>query len=179
MSFPIRTSDGYNLLGIIGSMLFLITIGLIVFGLKKYRLRTLVIISIIYAFLPKMLIYSYQETLANGIAAVSLSENGSCHFEEASEDIMTGECSLVLKNHSSEDVTFKLEFIDSDWDGNYRAESLMNKNGPYTISIEANRQKQIDLKELLDVSEIPNRIHSGSSSYIHIKINDGEKTRIL
>ena len=52
MSFPIRNQEGYVLLGIIGSILFIIAMILLVIGIKKYHFRTIVIVVIVYAFLP-------------------------------------------------------------------------------------------------------------------------------
>jgi hypothetical protein len=141
MSFPIRTIEGYNLLGIIGSMMFLTAIILLALGLRKYRFRTVIIVFIVYAFLPKLLITVYQETFAEGIAAVSYDNNGTCDFEQESEDFITGECSVVLKNHSNEAVTFQLTFIDEFFSkaNEVRMQSLLNENGPYNITLEANQ----------------------------------------
>src|SRR3954463_16141667 len=91
MSFPIRNQDGFILLGIIGSILFIIAIILLFIGIKKYRFRTIVIVVIIYAILPNLLITMYQETLASGITAISYDGNGNCNFEYVSEDLLNGE----------------------------------------------------------------------------------------
>lgn len=181
MSFPIRNQDGFVLLGIIGSVLFIIAIILLGVSLKKYQLRTIVIVVISYAILPNLLITMYQETLASGIMAVSYDGNGKCNFENAREDLLSGECSIVLHNRSNESVSFELEFLDSYFfeEDEVRMESLMNLAGPYSITIEANSKKSIHLKELLDVSDVPNHIEGGTSSNIHFKIIDGETTRIL
>ncbi|MEW9053023.1 MAG: hypothetical protein AB2392_17815, partial [Neobacillus sp.] len=79
MSFPIRNQDGYILLGIIGSVLFLIAMILLVIGMKKYHFRTIIIVVIVYALLPNLLITMYQETLASGITAISYDGNGKCN----------------------------------------------------------------------------------------------------
>lgn len=179
MSFPISNQDGYIVPGIIGSVLFIIAIILLVIGLKKYHFRAIVIVIIVYSFLPTLLITMYQETLASGIMAISYDGNGSCNFEHVSEDVLNGKCDLVLHNHSSEDETFELEFLDSYIDDGIRAESLMNVNGPYSITIKANSKKAIHLKELLDLSDVPKHIDSGTSMDIHMKLIDGKTSRIL
>ena len=61
MSFPIRNQEGFILLGIIGSILFIIAMILLVIGMKKYRFRTIIIVVIIYAVLPKFLITELPE----------------------------------------------------------------------------------------------------------------------
>ena len=180
MSFPISNQDGFILSGIIGSVLFIIAIILLGVSLKKYQLRTIVIVVISYAILPNLLITMYQETIASGIMAVSYDGNGKCNFENVREDLLSGECSLVLHNRSNESVSFELEFLDSVFfEDEVRMESLMNLAGPYSITIEANRKKSIHLKELLDVSDVPKHIEGGASTNIHFKITDDETTRIL
>ena len=180
MSFPIRNHNGYILLGIIGSFLFIIAMTLLVIGIKKYHFRTIVIVVIVYAILPSVLITMYQETFASGIKAISSDGNGTCNFEYVSEDLLNGECSLLLHNRSNKAVTFELEFLDSFFmEDEIRMESLMNVSGPYNITIEANQKKSIDLKELLDLSDVPKHIDGGTSNGIHVKLIDGESTRIL
>jgi hypothetical protein len=182
MSFPISDQNGYNLLGIFGSFLFIIAMILLVRGLNKYHFRTVVIALIVYTLLPLLLTPMYQETLADGIAAVSYDGKGTCDFENVGEDenVLNGECKLHLQNRSGETVSFQIEFLDRFFtEDDTRLTSLMNVNGPYIITIEANSEKSIQLKELLDLSDVPNHIGGGSSMNINIKLIDGESTRIL
>jgi hypothetical protein len=180
MSFPIRNQDGYIILGIIGSVLFIIAMILLVIGLKKYHFQTILIVVIVYALLPNLLIAMYQEMLASGITAISYDGNGKCNFESVSEDLLNGECNLVLHNRSNEAVSFELEFIDSFFmEDEVRMESLMNLAGPYSITIEANRKKSIHVKELLELSDVPKHIEEGTSSDIHFKLIAEETTRTL
>jgi hypothetical protein len=180
MSFPIRNQDGYILLGIIGSVLFIIAMILLVIGMKKYHFRTIIIVVIVYALLPNLLIAMYQETLAGGIIAIAYDGNGKCNFESVSKNLLNGECNLVLHNRSNEAVSFELEFIDSFFmEDDVRMESLMNLAGPYNITIEANRKKSIHLKELLELSDVPKHIEEGTSSDIHFKLIDEKNTRTL
>lgn len=58
-------------------------------------------------------------------------------------------------------------------------ESLMNVAGTHAITIEANHKKTIYMKELLDLTDVPNPIYSGSSSNIHFKLINGGASRIL
>jgi len=179
MSFVIEDENGYNLLGIIGSVLFVRAIILLLNSLEKYQIRALIAVVIIYMLLPNLLITAYQETLASGAAAISYDGNGQCDFETM-DDTMDGECNLVLHNHSNEAVTVELEFIDSFFsEDDMRMESLMNLAGPYTVTLAANSQKHIHLEELLDLSNVPNHIDSGTSFGINLKIKAGNKTRIL
>ncbi|WP_409368703.1 hypothetical protein [Lysinibacillus sp. 38-6] len=180
MSFPIHNQNGYIMLGIIGSVMFIMAIILLGLSMKKYHFRTIVVVIIAYAVLPNLLVVIYQETFASGILAISYDGNGDCNFESVSEDLLTGECNLVLHNRSDEAVSFELEFLDSYFmEDGVRMESLMNIAGPYRISIEANREQSIHLKQLLDLSGVLKHIEGGNSSSVHIKIIDGETKRIL
>lgn len=180
MSFPIRNQDGFIPLGIIGSVLFIVAMILVFNGMKKYRLRSILIVAIIYAVLPNFLITMYQETLASGIKAISYDGNGNCNFENVGEDLLNGECNFVLHNRSGKDVSFELEFLDSYFmEDGVRMESLMNLTGPYRMTIEANCKKTIHLKELLDLSDVPKHIDGGTSNGIHFKLIDGANTRTL
>lgn len=179
MSFPIENQNGYISLGIMGAVLFVIALGLLFIGMKKYQFRALLIVVLVYTFLPNLLITTYQETLASGITAISYNNNGQCNFELIDQK-MNGECNLVLHNRSNEAVSFELEFIDSFFmEDDVRMESLMNLAGPYRITIEANQKKAIRINELLDLSNVPSHIDAGESSGIHFKLTDNEKTRTL
>ena len=179
MSFPIRNLDGYIWLGVIGSILFIIAMVLLMISITKYHIRTFLIAVIAYAFLPHILITMYQETFASGIYAISYDNNGTCDFYGVGEDLLTGECIFMLHNRSNQDVTFEVEFLDSAFMKDIRMDSLMNVAGPYIITIEANRKKSINLKELLNVKDVPNHIEGGSSNNIHIKLIDGKAKRII
>ncbi|WP_117160978.1 hypothetical protein [Paraliobacillus sp. X-1268] len=122
----------------------------------------------------------YQETFASGINAISYDGNGDCGFEYVDEDFLNAECHLVLHNRGNETVTFELEFLDSSiMEAERRMESLMNLSGPYSITVEANQEKNIDLDKLLDVSDVPKHFDGGTSNAINIKLIDEETERIL
>ncbi|MED4887208.1 hypothetical protein [Lysinibacillus fusiformis] len=180
MSFPILTDDGYVLLGLFGSALFILALILLVEGMKKYHLLSIGVVLITFTFLPILLMTIYQETFARGIMAISYTKNGECQFDVVSKHVLHGECHLELQNRNNEAVSFELEFLDDHLTGKGpRIESLMNVAGPYYVTIEPNRNKFIHIKELLDLSDVLNHIQGGGSSFIHIKIIDGEAVRIL
>lgn len=181
MSFPLRNHDGWVLSGIFYSVLFIIALVLIVKGLKKYHIRTIFTVTIIYGLLPLPLITLYQETFATGIMAISYDGQGSCTFESVDdEDKLNGECSLTLHNHSGKPVSFELEFLDSIYfEDDPKMESLMNKGAPLHITLEPNRKETIQLNKFIDVSDESNHISGGSTMNFHIQLSDGKKTRIL
>ncbi|WP_312130189.1 hypothetical protein [Lysinibacillus capsici] len=180
MSIPIETQDGYVLLGIFGSILFIIAMILLLRSINKYHFRTFVIVVLLYSFLPHLLIMAYQETFASGIMAISYKGEGECRFDMVRKDLMNGECTIVLHNRSNEAVSFDLQFIDTNFfKGDKRMDSLMNIAGPYHVTIEANREKAIHLKELLDLTNVPNHIEGGGSSKVHVQLIDGDKERTL
>ncbi len=180
MSIPIETQDGYVLLGIFCSILFIIAMIILLRSINKYLFRTFVIVVLLYSFLPHLLIMAYQETFASGIMAISYKGDGNCHFDMVGKDLMNGECTLVLHNRSNEAVSFDLQLIDTSFfKDDERMNSLMNIAGPYHVTIEANREKSIHLKELLDVTNVPNHIYSGGSSKVHVQLRDGDNERTL
>jgi hypothetical protein len=180
MSFPISDQDGYNLLAIIGSFLFIFAMILLVKGMSKYHVRTVIIVLFAYTLLPLGLVSVYQETFAEGIAAISYDGMGTCDFERISIDELNGECQLLITNHSGDPVTFEIEFMDSYIpDIDHRLTSLMNEGGPYKITVEADREKTVEFKELLELSDVPKHVDGGSSMNVHFKITEGERERIL
>ena len=180
MSFPISDQDGYNVLAIIGSFLFIFAIVLLVKGISKYHVRTVIIVLFAYSLLPLGLVTLYQETLANGIAAISYDGKGTCDFQQESNDLVNGECNLLITNHSGDPVTFEVEFLDTFFpEEDHRLTSLMNEGGPYKITIEPNRKKSVRLKELLDLSGIPNHTNGGGAMEVHFKIMDGDEERVM
>lgn len=180
MSFPLRNHDGWVLSGIFYSVLFLIALLLIVNGLKKYRIRTIFAVTIIYGLLPLPLISLYQETFATGIMAISYDGAGSCKFESVNEDVVNGECNLNLQNRSNKTVSFELELVDSSYfEDAVKMESMMNSAAPFQITLGPNQKETIQLKELLDLRDDPHHITDGSISMIHIELSDGNHTRVL
>lgn len=180
MSFPLRNYDGWVPLGIFYSVLFIIALILILNGLKKYRIRTIFAVTIIYGLLPLPLITLYQETFATGIMAISYDGKGNCSFESVDEDVVNGECNITLLNHSNEPVSFELELVDSSYfEEAAKMESMMNTAGSFQITLPPNQEEIIKLKELLDLKDDPSHITDGSVSMIHIQISDGKRTRVL
>jgi hypothetical protein len=180
MSFPISDQDGYNILAIIGSFLFIFAMILLVKGMSKYHVRTVILVLFAYALLPLGLVSVYQETFAEGIAAISYDGAGTCDFERISDDELNGECQLQITNHSGDPVTFEIKFMDSYIPyEDHRLTSLMNEGGPYRITVEADREKMVELKALLDLSEVPNHVDGGGSMNVHFRISEGERERIL
>jgi hypothetical protein len=180
MSFPISDQDGYNLLAIIGSFLFIFAMILLVKGISKYHVRTVIIVLFAYSLLPLGLVAIYQETLAEGIAAISYDGKGTCDIDRVTEDELNGECQLLITNHSGDPVTFEIEFLDPYIpDEAYRLTSLMNEGGPYQITVEADREKMVDVKGLLDVSDVTNHGSGGGFMNVHFKISDGDRERVL
>lgn len=177
MSFPIQNENGYVLMGIVGSILFVIAMILFARSLRKYHIRTILVVVIIYSLLPLPLIAVYQKTIASGIAAVSYDGKGTCNFESPIKGLLKGECDLSLYNHSSKRVIIELEFLDEYTES--MESSVMNINGPFRIVLEPNHKKRVHLKELLDVSDLSEYIESGTSNEVHFKISDTQKTRIF
>ncbi|ARF13031.1 hypothetical protein [Sporosarcina ureae] len=181
MSFPIQADDRLVWKGLVGTLLFLIAMALLIYGLKKFYVVLAVLVLFLYALIPVYLITAYQETIASGIGAISYDQKGKCAFDTLDDnERMSGDCQLTLKNHSKKPVSFELEFLDTGFgQDEMKMVSLMNIAGPFRMTIEGNRTEFIELNEILDVSNVPDRIYSGSTSDVHFKIIEGKKERIF
>ena len=51
--------------------------------------------------------------------------------------------------------------------------------GPFSITVEANHKRSVHLKEILDLSNVPNHIDGGTSMNVHLKLIDKKTVRIL
>lgn len=178
-SIPVQDSKGIKYLGIIGVVLFILALILLVKGLKKYKVRLVILVIVVYSLLPNLLISVYQDTLARGLQAVSYDGEGTCEFEYKSDPIMKGDCQFTLKNHSKEQVSFDLEFIDTSILDEDIFESLMNYGGPYKITLKSNEIKTIRLNETINVSTVPKQFDSATMAGIHFKLIDGKKERVM
>ena len=181
MSFPIQNADGLVMKGIFASVLFLIAMALLIYGLKRFYVVAAVFVLFLYVLLPGYLVTAYQKTFASGIGAISYDQNGKCMFETLEDmDRMTGDCELMLKNHGSEPVTFELEFLDAGFgQEDVKMVSLMNVAGPFKMTIEGKQEEFIQLEEVLNVSDISDHIYSGSTSDVHFKLSGEGKERIF
>ncbi|KAB8135755.1 hypothetical protein F9U64_10815 [Gracilibacillus oryzae] len=183
MTFPVSNQEGVVILGLIGSILFFIALNLLWRSLNKFRFPALIAAVLIYTFLPSFLIDLYQGTIANGIYAVAYDGDGTCRFDNVSEETADMECDLLLHNRSDETISFHLGIIDSSI--SYREENidspLKNLNeSPYQITIEANQKKSVHLQELLDISGLSIGFDGAEWNYINLKlIDDGNNSRIL
>ena len=179
LTFPIENQDGIVYIGMLAVALFIVSIILLVMALQKYRGRIILLVLIGYVLLPNILITAYQNTMAHGILAVSYNGDGNCDFEYRSDAIMHGNCEITLKNHSKEQVSFDLEFMDTSILGDERLASLMNYGGPYKITIAPKETKTIHLEETVNVSSVPRQFDTASVSQIELKLIDGKVERVM
>ncbi|WLV23692.1 hypothetical protein QR721_08540 [Aciduricibacillus chroicocephali] len=177
MNFPIQDQNGYVLSGIFCSALFIISFVLLAVGVKKHRIRTVILVFVLYLFLPNVAITLYQGTVASGIFAISYDKDGSCHFESIRENLLNGECTLTLRNHSNHTVSFSMQFLDNDLKPVYRTESLMNEPKLEKVTLKPNEKRTIHLEKKIDISKISRTISGGTSNDIHFKLIAGEFER--
>lgn len=176
---PISTDQGYDWKGIISVLIMLAGLVLLGSSLKSHRLLAGIAALLVFMFVPPVLTELYQTTVATGIYAVSANTaDSACDFtrEEESEHLK-GVCRLNFTNHSRDEVTFHLLFTDGP--GSSKMMSLMNVNGPHTITLPPNGRTTINLEQTVDTSNIPDAIHSGSAHGIQFKIFAEDKVREL
>jgi len=178
-NIPIRSANGLLYVGITSLILLLAGLYFLNISLNKYHFRAILIAIIAAIFAPSMIVSLYQETFATGIYAVSYKrELSNCNFDMINKKTLHGECKLPLKNYSSNDVKFNIEFYD-EYDGGLPMVTLMNNNGPYEVKLKGNQRKTEKIEADIDVSKIEKHIISGNAAGVNIVLKSGRKMRKL
>lgn len=178
--FPLIDANGFIFIGIFGSIVFILSLTLVVLGVKKYYTLSVILTSVAFVVLPLLIISIIQQTFATGIYAISYDGAGECKIEEHSVDEVKGECFIKLMNHSAEKLDFRMELIDSFApEEKARFESLFNLAGPIYITLLPNEEKTIHLEQSIVISNIKHPIGLGTSHNVHFKIIDGKNERIF
>lgn len=181
-SIPLKTVNGYDLKG--WASLILLFAGLI-FTLKaieKFRVWLVFFVLISFEVLPNLLVFTYQETVAKGVDAVSYERQESrCSFNKTAEEIMEAYCEFPLKNHSSEDVAFSLELFEYNLqEYSFRRHPLnLNLKGPFSVKLKGKEEKVFKIKTKIPLSEIITDFDGGEFSILNISISSEDKKRNL
>ncbi|KAB2331944.1 hypothetical protein [Bacillus mesophilum] len=180
-NIPIRSANGFHIMGILSLALLFASFFLLVRSIAKYQGRMVLLAILVAVFAPSMLANAYQQTFADGIYAVSYDREWSnCRFEMIGESTLRGECDLPFENYNSNDVQFTLEFNESFYfEDDIKMESLLNISGPHTVELAGHERKVEKVYAEIDVTEIENHVDSGTSSGVSIVIKSGENMRRL
>lgn len=181
MNIPITYSDGINYLGVSYLFIFLLALALLRASLKKYQGRFIVLAVVLIAISPQMIANALQNNIAKGIYATEYNPGDSnCNFDMIKEGTLQVECELWFENHSRNDVSFTVVFIEDDPFGDgIKSVSLLNTEKPLEVTIEGNHREPIFITEEIDVTSLDNFISGGSTSYVNIIIRDGNRYRKL
>ncbi|MDW4528915.1 hypothetical protein R3398_21460 [Rossellomorea marisflavi] len=87
MSFPINDQDGFNTVGIIGSILYIAAIVLLVSSLKKYRIRLVFLTMFAYALAPTAAICSINIRWPVASTPFPMTTEASVHLNQMGTDI--------------------------------------------------------------------------------------------
>ncbi|GAE37613.1 hypothetical protein [Halalkalibacter akibai] len=182
MNIPVKYPDGVNHL--VWGYVFIIFFSLVLLGssLKKYHGRFILLAIALVVASPQLIANVFQKTVATGIYAIEYNPGESnCKFDTIENETLNVECEFRFKNHSRNDVTFTVEFIEDDPFGDgIKSVSLLNAENPLGVTIEGKRREPIFIKEEIDITTLEgNYISSGSSSYVNIIMRDGNKYREL
>lgn len=182
MNIPINYPDGINYLG--WGYVFIIFFSLILLGasLKKYHGRFILLAIALVVTSPQFIANAFQNTVATGIYAIEYNPSDSnCKFNTVQNATLHVECELWFKNHSRNDVTFTVEFIEDDPFGEgIKSVSLLNADKPLAVTIGRKHREPIFISKEIDLTILDgNYISSGNFSYIHIIMRDGNKYREL
>ena len=180
MFFPLKDVTGFIPMGVIGSLLFVLTLAMLVLGLKKCHTLAVIIVSCAFILLPLLVIAIIQQTFATGIYAISYDNAGECTTEEVKAMTVKGECFIKLINHSNEEISFTMELIDSfPQKQEAQFESLLNLDGPIQITLMPKEERIIHLDAIIDISKNLNQIAIGTSHHVHFKLKDGKNERVF
>lgn len=178
--FPLKDGNGFIPMGVVGSLLFILTLAMLVLGLKKFHTLAVIIVSSAFILLPLLVISIIQQTFASGIYAISYDNAGECRTEEVKAMTVKAECFIKLTNYSNQEISFTMELIDSfPPEQEAQFESLLNLDGPIQVTLLPNEEKVIHLDGVIDISKNPNQIAIGTSHHVHFKLKDGEKERVF
>ncbi|MGX1266433.1 hypothetical protein RKD55_004237 [Rossellomorea marisflavi] len=175
MSFPITDNDGFVTLGIVGSVLYVSAIVFLVRGLKKYRIRLVILSMFAYALAPTAAIWLYQLTLASGVYALSYDDRSECTFESEGDGHIYATCDLEWKNHSRDDVSFTLEFLDSPYDKQFPPEEFLK--GSYPVTVEAKGSQTVQIEDEIERPDLKGEFNGAASGFLRIKVTDGDSER--
>lgn len=175
LSIPITTVEGPVYVGMITVSILLLGLGFLVLALKKYKVRAVILAVLLFAFGPLKFAEAYQNTFATGLNAISFDkENSTCIYEAKDERTMIAQCELYLKNHSKEDVSFKLTFYEEEW---FEGPQYMNNASPFKLTVPANNENPIIVKRELKLKK--EQTFSGSNSHFNVILETKGKQRIL
>ena len=136
--------SGWNYVGIALFFIFLNGVSYMFYSMKKYQFRAVGLALIIGILGPSYVGMAYKSTFANGIHAITYEKQFSeCTYEmDEATNKLHGQCWIPMQNHSNDHVSFNLEFLEHRMD-DFKMDSLMNVEGPYTIKLYSNETKQI------------------------------------
>ncbi|CQR46807.1 hypothetical protein BN1058_01082 [Paraliobacillus sp. PM-2] len=181
LNIPIRFAGGVHTVGISSLFLFIVGIFLLVKSLNNYHGRIVLIVILIFNFTPEFVVNSYQKNFATGIYAVSYeNEQSNCSFEMISEKTLHGECVLPFYNYSNNDVQFTVTFVERHLHKyDLPMVSLMNKDGPYEVTLGAKESNDVHVETNINVSNMKNHIENGQAMGVNIIIKAKGKSRNL
>ncbi len=174
-----RSSTGIHYLGILLLVLFASSLFFLSNSLKKYEIRFILLTIVILIFTPPFFIHAFQRTMATGIYALDYEkERSKCEFEMLDKTHLSGKCELFFVNYSSDPVTYQLTFTEPPFDRPPMV-SLMNNRAPYSITLQGNEERWVDLEAEIDTSRMKEYIESGEANGVGIIVKDGDQYREL
>lgn len=181
LHIPTKSSSGFLYVGILTIVLLIIGLYLLGKSLSKFQGRIGILTILIIFILPPIAVDTYQSSFASSIYALSYeAENSECKFEMVDNEMLQGECFLSFQNNSNKDVLFTVEFQEElIFKDDLPVVSLMNNDAPYEIKIGKKESKRVNIKSMIDVSQMEEHIEGGSAQGMDIKIKANGKEREL
>ncbi|WP_335871530.1 hypothetical protein [Bacillus sp. 2205SS5-2] len=181
VNIPVTNSNGFQFIGILSFSFLVVGVFFLWHSFDKYKGRMTILALVLSLLLPTFLVYMFQRTIAPGIYAVSYQKDKSgCSFEKINESMIQAECDLFFENHSGKDVFFSIDFNEEYlYEENQQILELMNKIGTYSVRLEPNEFKVVNIESEIEIVNLEKIIYTGSARYIPLKIRSGKIVREL
>ncbi|CAM4226283.1 hypothetical protein [Paenibacillus tarimensis] len=165
---------GLHYVNIVLILILFTSISLLANSLNRHRFISIILLCLIMQAVPGLLFTAYQSTLASGVHALMNNAPAECRLKKTDGDLR-GNCSLVLTNYSSREVTvtpvIRLKELS---DGNQR---YTFKKSTITIEARSSRSYTFDIRLEPDGNDTRQ-----NGYYIRtpaIELHDGQRSRIF
>ncbi|MGM7700328.1 hypothetical protein ACSVDE_01315 [Pseudalkalibacillus sp. Hm43] len=174
-----ETQTGVNMLAIGILVVFLFGLIFLFHSFQKYQLLVVFLTIFVLMSVPSFIMKVYQSTAANGVYAITYGkEYSSCEFQfDEEKEILNGECSIPLRNHSNDILDISIELLDWNHSEERKTTSLMTMDGPLQIQLRPNESKIFHFEKAIDVSQLGRGKYpyGGNYFYIDLILSDGKK----
>ncbi|WP_409345066.1 hypothetical protein [Paenibacillus sp. MBLB4367] len=173
-----KGTSGFYFPGIIFTLLFLSGLVLLYKTMRQHRFLVTISLLILIPMLPQTVAAGYQSVFAEGIYALELRNNSSCHYK-VQQGAIEGACTFTFKNYGQTEVSFNVSLRDSSSSPSSLVGDL-DVIGHQRLTIAPREQKTFSIPFQLKLPDGYDVVSSsGSINGLNITVRDGEHFRSL